>query len=548
LAAVKGTERLRKLLRLLQILSVIGRYRLDESLPAHYRRPLLRLLLLPFKIVPARKLNRGESLRRACEDLGPIFIKFGQLLSTRPDLIPPELTQELNQLQDNVAPFPNAEFKRIVEKALGGSVEELFLEFDEAPLASASIAQVHTAVLLTGEAVVVKAVRPGIEHTITKDIQLMQFVAQTLERFSPESKRLRPVEVVNEYKDTIFDELNLMREAANASQLRRNWLNSPLLYVPKVYWDYCRRNVMVMERVDGIQATDVLALKAQNTDLKLLAERGVEIFFTQVFEHNFFHADMHPGNVFISREHPHRPSYIALDMAIIGSLTREDQYYLARNLLAMFRRDYRQVAELHVLSGWVPKHTSIAGFEGAIRAVCEPIFEKPLKDISFGEALITLFQTARRFDMPVQPQLVLLQKTLLNIEGMGRQLYPELDLWATAHPYLERWMKDRFHPKRLYQDFKRQGPEWMEQLPDVPHLVLDTVNRMKELGETAPELRRVSEVLADERTQASRRRRRSNIALAAFVGALFTALPQLTNLPVSSLILLGVGLLALLLQ
>ncbi len=537
-----------KLFRLLQILSVIGRYRLDESLPPSYRRVSIRLLLLPFKCLPAPKMDRGARLRHACEDLGPIFIKFGQLLSTRPDLIPPDLILELNQLQDNVAPFPNAEFKAVVEKALGGPLETLFQEFSSAPLASASIAQVHAAVLQNGDAVVIKAVRPGIERTIAKDIQLMQFVAEVLERFNPESKRLRPVEVVREYQDTIFDELNLMREAANASQLRRNWTDSPLLYVPKVYWDFCRRNVMVMERVDGIQVTDLPALKAQNTNLKILAERGVEIFFTQVFEHNFFHADMHPGNVFVSREHPQAPSYISLDMAIIGSLTREDQYYLARNLLAMFRRDYRQVAELHVLSGWVPKHTSIAGLEGAIRAVCEPIFEKPLKEISFGEALITLFQTARRFDMPVQPQLVLLQKTLLNIEGLGRQLYPDLDLWSTAHPYLERWMKERFHPKTLWQDFKRQGPEWLEKFPEVPHLALETMNRIKELGEVAPQLNAASRALVEDRRRSSRRRRRSVIALAAFAGAALTALPQLAAVPPATLLLLGVALVTLVLD
>ncbi len=534
-----------KLLRLLQILSVIGHYRLDESLPPAYRHLSMTLLLLPFKCLPAPKISRGERLRRACEDLGPIFIKFGQLLSTRPDLIPPELIQELNQLQDNVAPFPDDLFKAVVEKALGAPVETLFAEFSGSPLASASIAQVHTAVLHSGEAVVIKAVRPGIERTIAKDVQLMQYVAELLERFSPESKRLRPVEVIREYQDTIFDELNLMREAANASQLRRNWLDSPLLYVPKVYWDYCRRNVMVMERVDGIQVSDIPALQAQNTDLKVLAERGVEIFFTQVFEHNFFHADMHPGNVFVSRNSPRAPSYISLDMAIIGSLTREDQYYLARNLLAMFRRDYRQVAELHVLSGWVPKHTSIAGLEGAIRAVCEPIFEKPLKEISFGEALITLFQTARRFDMPVQPQLVLLQKTLLNIEGLGRQLYPDLDLWSTAHPYLERWMKERFHPRTLWRDFQRQGPEWLEKFPEVPHLILETLTRVKELGEVAPELCEASRALADDRTRPQRKRRRNIIALAAFGGAALTVMPQLASLQTGTLALLAVGIIAL---
>ena len=470
--------------RFIKIARVIAHYRLDELLPANMQHAQLKLALLPFKWSKAKQLTPGERLRLACEELGPIFIKFGQLLSTRPDIIPAELVEELNKLQDRVTPFDGEEFCALVSKALGQPLEAIFSDFTRTPLASASIAQVHTATLKNGDAVVVKAVRPNIEKTIEKDVALMRLLAKFLERFSSHGRRLRPIEVVEEYQQTIFDELDLMRETANASQLKRNFDNSPLLYVPNVYWQHCRRNVMVMERIYGTQVTDVETFKKHDVNLKLLAERGVEIFFTQVFDDNFFHADMHPGNVYVDLSNPDSPSYIALDMAIMGSLGREDQYYLARNLLAMFRRDYRQVAELHVLSGWVPKTTSVGAFESAIRAVCEPIFEKPLKEISFGEALISLFQTAQRFDMPVQPQLVLLQKTLLNIEGLGRQLYPDLDLWETAHPYLERWLKKRFAPKTLWKELKRQAPEWMEKFPEVPHLLLETTQNINKLAQS----------------------------------------------------------------
>ncbi|MDZ7922682.1 MAG: ubiquinone biosynthesis regulatory protein kinase UbiB [Marinagarivorans sp.] len=469
--------------RLLHIARIIAFYRLDELLPEAVQRPPIKLALLPFKLLGKSKASRGERLRSACEELGPIFIKFGQLLSTRPDLIPADLIVELNKLQDRVTPFDGEVFCALVSKALGQPLEDLFSHFERTPLASASIAQVHVATLKTGEDVVVKAVRPNIEKTIKKDVALMRLLARFLQKVSPHGRRLRPVEVVEEYQQTIFDELDLMRETANASQLKRNFDNSSLLYVPNVFWPYCRRNVMVMERIYGAQVTDIDTLKKHDVDLKLLAERGVEIFFRQVFDDNFFHADMHPGNVYVNFDNPKSPSYIALDMAIMGSLGREDQYYLARNLLAMFRRDYRQVAELHVLSGWVPKHTSVGAFESAIRAVCEPIFEKPLKEISFGEALINLFQTAQRFDMPVQPQLVLLQKTLLNIEGLGRQLYPDLDLWETAHPYLERWLKQRFAPKALWKELKRQAPEWLEKFPEVPHLILETTQNMNAMAQ-----------------------------------------------------------------
>ncbi|HSC67444.1 MAG TPA: ubiquinone biosynthesis regulatory protein kinase UbiB [Cellvibrio sp.] len=467
--------------RLLKILRVFARYRLDQLLPANL--PLAaRILLLFFKLFPQPKLSRGESLRRACEDLGPIFVKFGQLLSTRPDLVPDDIVQELNHLQDNVAPFPNDEFQRIVEASLGAKVQDIFASYEAAPLASASVAQVHTAVLKDGRDVVIKVVRPGIEKIIAQDVQLLLLVARWVEKNTIDGRRLHPVEIVQDYRTTIFDELDLQREAANGSQLRRNFLNSPLLYVPEVYWDYTRNNVLVMERIYGIPVTDMVAINAQNTDLKKLAERGVEIFFTQVFEHNFFHADMHPGNIFVSRKNPQLPQYIAVDMAIVGSLTREDQFYLARNLLAMFRRDYRQVAELHVQSGWVPKTVRVEELEAAIRTVCEPIFEKPLKEISFANVLLSLFRTARRFDMEVQPQLVLLQKTLLNIEGLGRQLYPDLDLWATAHPFLERWLKNRFHPKSLWGELKRYGPDWMEKFPQVPDLIFNSLQQLPEMS------------------------------------------------------------------
>ena len=512
--------------RFITILRVFLRYRLDELIPK-YRLPLrAKLLLLPCALFPTSKLSRGERLRRALEELGPIFIKFGQLLSTRPDLVPDDIVKELNYLQDQVAPFPNDEFKRIVETALGAPVETIFEDYDEAPLASASVAQVHTARLKNGKAVVIKAVRPNIENTIAQDVALLLKLAKLLQKYSHDGRRLRPVEIVEDYRNTIFDELNLQKEAANASQLRRNFSSSSLLYVPEVYWDYTRTNVMVMERVYGIPVTNVAELHAQNTDMKKLAERGVEIFFTQVFEHNFFHADMHPGNIFVSREYPQLPQYIAVDMAIVGSLTRDDQYYLARNLLAMFRRDYRQVAELHSQSGWIPAHVRVEEFEAAIRMVCEPIFEKPIKEISFGHVLLTLFRTARRFDMEVQPQLVLLQKTLLNIEGLGRQLYPDLDLWTTAHPFLERWLKKRFHPKTLWGELKRYGPEWMEKFPQVPQLIFNGLQQLQNVGELAPELHKAAQQLQKRSKQSVAR---YWLAAALFSGAIALAHPAINR-------------------
>jgi ubiquinone biosynthesis protein len=408
----------------------------------------------------------GVRIRCALEDLGPIFVKFGQILSTRRDLLPDDIATELARLQDRVPPFPGAQARAFIEKAYGRPIEELLDEFEERPLASASIAQVHAARLKTGQAVVVKVLRPGIQRIIRRDVDLLYTLARLAQRYWREGRRLRPVEVVQEYEKTIFDELDLMREGANASQLRRNFLNSPALYIPEVYWDYTRPGVLVMERISGIPVGDVERLKRQGISMRMLGERGVEIFFTQVFRDNFFHADMHPGNIFVA------PSgkYLAVDFGIMGTLMPEDQRYLAENLLAFFNRDYRRVAELHVESEWVPKGTRIDEFESAIRTVCEPIFERPISQISFGHFLLRLFQTARRFNMEVQPQLVLLQKTLLNIEGLGRQLYPELDLWKTAKPFMERWMSEQVGTRAFVHRIQHSLPLLSEKLPQVPEL------------------------------------------------------------------------------
>jgi ubiquinone biosynthesis protein len=468
--------------RALTILAATVRYRLDTLFDAQLEAatlpaPFVFLLRCsPLRLLPQPRLSRGERLRRALEDLGPIFVKFGQLLSTRRDLLPDDIADELAKLQDQVPPFASALAVAQIEAALGQSVDVLFAEFDSNPLASASIAQVHTATLHSGEHVVVKVLRPGIRTIIRQDVDLMFMLARFVQRYLPDGRRLRPVEVVNEYQHTIFDELDLRREGANTSQLRRLWINSGLLYVPAVFWDYTRENVLVLERIHGIPVTDVPALMAQGTDMKLLAERGVEIFFTQVLRDSFFHADMHPGNIFVSFDDPQSPTYIGIDCAIIGTLSEFDQYYLARNMLAIFRSDYREVAQLHVECGWVPPNTPVREFESAMRSVCEPVFQKPLGEISFGELLLYLFQVARRFDMEVQPSLVLLQKTLLNIEGLGRQLYPQLDLWATAKPLLEDWLRERYSPKRLLKILKHKLPYWLERIPDVPDQMLKALD------------------------------------------------------------------------
>lgn len=459
--------------RLFTILWIFTKLRLDVFIDRALIPWYLRLLLLPTALFPQTENSKAVRLRLALEQLGPIFIKFGQMLSTRKDLLDDELAEELAKLQDDVPPFPSKDAIAIIEKQLKKPVHKVFASFNSEPFASASIAQIHAATLPSGQEVVIKVVRPHIDKLIKKDIELLTIIAKIIYHLHPEGKRLRPLELVEDYRHTIFDELDLQREAANTSQLRRNFIDSGLLYVPEVYWDYSSKNVLVMERIHGIPVTDIAALRAQDTHMRKLAERGVEIFFTQVFRDSFFHADMHPGNIFVSREDPQNPQYIGIDCAIIGSLSEFDQYYLARNLLAIFQRDYRLVAELHVECGWVPPQTRVNDFEAAIRAVCEPIFEKPLGEISFGQLLLYLFQTARRFEMEVQPSLILLQKTLLNVEGLGRQLYPELDLWSTAQPFLENWLKERYSPKSVLKQLQRHAPGWFEQLPHIPDLLYD---------------------------------------------------------------------------
>jgi ubiquinone biosynthesis protein len=464
-----------RLRRIAKIAKVVGKYRLDLLLDKEKLPYSFRIFLAPAVLFGQPSGSRGERLRKSLEELGPIFVKFGQLLSTRPDLVPEDISAELAVLQDNVPPFSSELFKQNVELALSGSVDELFLSFEPDPLASASVAQVHAAVLADGRDVVVKAVRPNIEKTIRKDIALLYTLARLVKKYSEDGERLHPLEVVKDYESVILEELNLQSEGANASLLRHNFADSSMLHVPEIYWPYSNKDVLVMERIYGIPVTDLDQLKAAGVDFKLLAQRGVEIFFTQVFEHNFFHADMHPGNIFVDATNPKSPTYIAIDCAIMGSLSSEDQFYMARNLLAMFQRDYRLVAELHIRSGWVPKDTSINDFTGAIRSVCEPIFQRPLSEISLGHMLIDLFTTARRFNMEVQPSLVLLQKTLLNIEGLGRQLYPDLDLWQTAQPYLERWMKDRYSPKSVFKQLKRYAPDWLEHFPQIPPMIFQAL-------------------------------------------------------------------------
>jgi ubiquinone biosynthesis protein len=474
----------RTLFRLIHINWVLVFHGLDEIvLKTHLFRPIRFLAALsPYYWLRRRNEPRGVRIRKTLEDLGPIYVKFGQALSTRKDLLPDDIADELVKLQDRVPPFPNEVACRIIEQELGMPIGDAFAEFDPTPLASASVAQVHTAKLHSGEDVVVKVLRPDIEGRIHSDIDLLYELARFSERFWSDARRLRPLEVVAEFEKTTLDELDLIREAANAAKLRRNFENSDIIYIPEIHWPFSRQKVMVMERIQGIPVGEIKQLKAGGADFKLLAERGVEIFFTQVFRDNFFHADMHPGNIFVDLP----AKYIAVDFGIVGSLSLSDQHYLAENFLAFFNRDYRKVAKMHVESGWVPSTTRIEEFESAIRGVCEPIFEKPLRDISFGQLLLRLFQTARRFDMHVQPQLVLLQKTLLNIEGLGRQLYPELDLWQTAKPFLEKWFQERMGPKAKFNQLMAHFPELAQQLPEVPSLLykaLDNAAYAKQTSE-----------------------------------------------------------------
>tara|TARA_R110002110_G_scaffold205066_7_gene417212 strand:- start:360518 stop:362161 length:1644 start_codon:yes stop_codon:yes gene_type:complete len=529
-----------RVLRLGKILQIVGRYRLDELIDAQRIPTATRLLLAaaPWRLHPPPELSRGARLRCALEELGPVFIKFGQMLSTRRDLLPEDIADELAKLQDKVPPFPKEQSQAIIEQALGKPVSELFAQFEAAPMASASVAQVHAARLHDGSEVVVKVVRPDIEPVIRQDMALLFTLARLVEKYLPQGRRLRPVEVVSDYQLVILDELDLGREAANACQLRRNFDGSKLVYIPQVYWDYTCRNVYTMERINGIPVTDMATLRDKGVDLKLLGERGVEIFFTQVFRDSFFHADMHPGNIFVDATDPADPSYIAVDCAIVGSLSDGDQYYLARNLLSIFRREYREVAQLHIECGWVPPDTRVQDFESAMRAVCEPVFERPISEISFGQLLIYLFQTAGRFDMEVQPSLVLLQKTLLNIEGLGRQLYPELNLWDTAQPYLEHWVQERYSPQSLLRRLQRQAPSWLEQLPQLPDVVMDNLQQTREIEQRFSQQQRQQEQQAQRQRDRNRRRRRKILAAIACAGAAVAMLPgalaQLSSVPLAS--------------
>ncbi len=471
------------LLRVLFIQRTLVRHGFDEIL---FTVPVLRPLsylryVLPWNWFGRQYGPRGPRLRAVLEELGPLFVKFGQLLSTRRDLLPDDIADELTRLQDRVPPFPGAQARQIVERAYGRPVTEVFAAFDETPLASASIAQVHAARLHDGREVVVKVVRPGIRQTIERDIGLMRFLADAAESYLSHSRLLKPSKVVNEFEKTILDELDMLREAANASQLRRNFSASPQLYVPEVHWGLTRPGVLVLERIDGIPIANVGALQEAGVDLHLLAANGVELFFTQVFRDHFFHADLHPGNLFVRPgEDGSPPVFVVVDFGIMGSLSEFDQRYLAENFHAFLNRDYRRVAELHVESGWVPRETRVDDFEFAIRTVCEPIFDRPVSEISVGQLLLRLFQTARRFNMEILPQLLLLQKTLVNVEGIGRQLDPELDLWRTARPALERWMKDRVGFGSLLRASKESVPRWMNRLPELPGLAFDVLERLKQ--------------------------------------------------------------------
>ena len=468
-----------KLLRLIRILYVGLRFGLEEFFLGHERVRALRWLISAFFFWRRLPEPRAVRLRRALEALGPVFVKFGQMLSTRRDLIPLDIADELALLQDRVPPFPSDQAIAVIEATYKKPLSAVFAEFEAIPVASASVAQVHLARLHAspatggGRAVAVKVLRPGIAQVIGHDVALLYAAAGLVEKLFKDGKRLRPREVVAEFEKHLEDELDLMREAANCSQLRRNFKNSPLLLVPEVYWDYCDRNVMVMDRMDGIAVNNVEALRASGVDIPKLAQTGVEIFFTQVFRDGFFHADMHPGNILV-REGSQQ--YIALDFGIMGTLTEVDKQYLARNFLAFFRRDYKGVARAHLESGWVPADTRIDELEAAVRAVCEPVFDRPLKDISFGRVLLQLFQASRRFHVEIQPQLVLLQKTLLNIEGLGRQLDPELDLWKTAKPFLERWMNEQVGWRGLIKNLQAEAPQWAALLPQMPRLAYQALN------------------------------------------------------------------------
>ena len=461
--------------RIIFIIFIVLKFRLDEFFKLR-KNSLLSILLYPLSLIKPKKNNRAIRLRLALESLGPIFIKFGQMLSTRKDLLPNDIAIELSKLQDKVPPFEFEKVKQTIENAYSKKISSVFKEFNEKPVASASVAQVHFAILHNGEKVAVKILRPNIESEVKKDIKLLHLIANILYKIWSDGKRLKPDEVVSEFERHTQSELNLLLEAGHCSHLGENFKDKKLLVVPNVFWDYCHEKVMVMERMDGIPISNIDVIKKNKINLSELAKNGVEIFFTQVFRDGFFHADMHPGNIQVAKS----GKYIAMDFGIMGTLNEQDKLYLAKNFAAFFKRDYREVARVHIESGWVPSETSIDEFENAIRSVCEPIFNKPLKDISFGKLLIRLFQTSKKFNMEIQPQLTMLQKTLLNVEGLGRELDPNLDLWVTARPFLENWLKEQIGPKNLINRIKKEFPNWMDiapQLPTLLHAYLNNHNK-----------------------------------------------------------------------
>ncbi|OGT60173.1 MAG: ubiquinone biosynthesis regulatory protein kinase UbiB [Gammaproteobacteria bacterium RIFCSPHIGHO2_12_FULL_45_12] len=468
-------------IRLIRINFILMRYNIDEIvLGTHWFAPLRFLIFLnPFYWTLDKNMSRGERIRRALEDLGPIFVKVGQIVSTRRDFIPDDIANELAKLQDQVPPFSGSKAQSIIEKALGCPIEETFLSFDANALASASIAQVHAATLLNGDEVAVKVLRPHIRTLIDRDLDLLLSLAKAAERYFNQARDFKPIQMVEEIAQTLHDELDLLREGANASQLKRNFANTRSLYVPTIYWDASRINVLVMERIYGIPIHHIAQLKASGANMQKIAERCIEIFFTQVFRDSFFHADLHPGNIFVASDNWHDPIIKIVDFGIVGSLSQNDQRYLAENMIAFFKRDYQRVAELHIACGWLPPDTRVDQFEGAIRAVSEPIFERPLKDISFGKLLLRLFQVARRFHINIQPQLILLQKTLLSIEGLSRQLAPELDLWTAATPHIEKWLKKQVGTRAFLKRLRNNFPTWSEQLPEMPGLLYEVLKESR---------------------------------------------------------------------
>ncbi|MEL7185200.1 MAG: ubiquinone biosynthesis regulatory protein kinase UbiB [Pseudomonadota bacterium] len=534
--------RRRTIFRMLTIQRVLVKYGLDDVIKETH---LLRPLRFLFYLAPRRRDRSaplGERIRLALEELGPIFVKFGQAISTRRDLLPPDIADELAKLQDAVPPFPAEQAKAIVEGAYGESVDEVFERFDTEPLAAASIAQVHTAKLKDGPEVIVKVLRPGVEEQIERDLAVLQLLAGLADRYWEHGKRLRPLEVVAEYSHTIRDELDLMREAGNTAQLKRNFQGNDMLYVPDVFWDYCRPEVLVQERIFGTPISDLDTLLAAGANIQRLAENGVEIFFTQVFRHNFFHADMHPGNIFVITTDPDRPKYAAVDFGIVGTLSPEDQRYLAENFLAFFDRDYHRIAKLHIDSGWVPAGTRIDQLETAVRTVCEPIFNKPLAEISFAQLLMRLFRVAQRFNVEIQPQMILLHKTLFNIEGLGRQLYPQLDLWKTAHPVLRRWMDEQVGGRALLRDVRENLPQIRDAMRELPGIV-------QHLGEQVAEGRINFNVKSPDLTEIRKqldaeRRQHFWLTLAATGVVSGTLVLALGSLPILGWTLLGAGIVA----